>query len=101
MNHVRIATYDVTHGTAKDVAEVAMGPGGTREIFMAQPGFQAFSLIEVDPVTIISITVWETHEEAEAATREAAVFVAEHLDGRLHRTSNLVGDAMFWEGTAK
>jgi heme-degrading monooxygenase HmoA len=101
MNHVRIATYDVTHGTAKDVAEVAMGPGGTREIFMAQPGFQAFSLIEVDPVTIISITVWETHEEAEAATREAATFVAEHLDGRLHRTSNLVGDAMFWEGIAK
>jgi len=101
MNHVRIATYDITHGTAKDVAELALGPGGTREIFMAQPGFQAMSLIEVDPVTIISLTVWETHEEAEAATREAANWVAEHLDNRIHRTTNLVGDAMFWEGTAK
>jgi len=65
------------------------------------PGFQAYSLIEIDPVTVMGLTAWETHEEAEAATRAAAEFVATHLDDRLHRTSNLVGDAMFWEGIVK
>ena len=100
MNHLRIATYDVTHGTSKDICDVVCAAGGMREIFAAQAGFQAYSVIEVDPVTVISISVWETHEEAEAAVRAAAEWVAANLDNRVHRTSNQVGDAMFWEGTA-
>ena len=98
MNHVRIATYDITHGTSKDVVEVVLSPGGMLEIFRAQPGFRAYSVLEVDPVTVVSVSVWETHEEAELAVREAAEWVATHLDGRVHRTSNVVADAMFWEG---
>lgn len=38
MNHVRIATYVVTHGTSKAVAEIVPSPGGLLEIFRAQPG---------------------------------------------------------------
>ena len=98
MNHVRIAQYDVTHGTAKEVAEIVQGPDGMIEIFSAQPGFLAYTLLEVDPVTIVSVSVWETHDEAEHAVSEAAVWVATHLDNRVHRTSNVVGDAMFWTG---
>ena len=98
MNHVRIATYDVTHGTARDVAAADLAPGGLVDIFRAQPGFRAFSVLEVDPVTIVSLSVWETHEEAELAVREAAVWVAANLEDRVHRTSNVVADAMFWEG---
>jgi heme-degrading monooxygenase HmoA len=101
MNHLRIATYDVLKGTSAEVAELVQGPDGLLEIFQAQAGFQAYSVIEVDPVTMISISVWATHEEAETAVREAAQWVATHLDGRVHRTSNQVGDAMFWVGVAK
>jgi len=101
MNHLRIANYDVLHGTVTDVNNLVVAPGGMLEIFKAQPGFQAYSLIEVDPVSLISVSVWETHEEAEAAVSAAAVWVAQHLDGRIHRTSNAVGDSLFWEGVAK
>lgn len=101
MNHLRIANYDVLHGTAKDVNDLVLAPGGMLEIFKAQPGFQAYSIVEVDPVTLISISVWETHAEAEAAVSAAAVWVAANLDGRIHRTSNAVGDSLFWEGVAK
>jgi len=101
MNHLRIATYDVTKGTATDICEAVLAPGGMRDIFAGQPGFQAYSVVEVDPVTIISISVWETHDEAEGAVRAAAEWVAQNLDGRIHRTSNQVGDAMFWEGVAR
>ncbi len=101
MNHLRIANYDVLHGTVTDVNNLVVAPGGLLEIFKAQPGFQAYSVIEVDPVSLISVSVWETHEEAEAAVSAAAVWVAQHLDGRIHRTSNAVGDSLFWEGVAK
>ena len=46
MNHFRIATYDVVKGTSKEVAELALGPGGIHEIYRSMPGFQAYSLIE-------------------------------------------------------
>ena len=61
-----------------------------------QPGFQAYSTIEVDPVTLISLSFWETHEEAERAVSEAAVWTAAHTEDRVHRTSNYVGDSLFW-----
>ena len=101
MNHLRIATYDVIKGTSKEVAEIVQGPDGMLEIFQAQPGFQAYSVIEVDPVTMVSISIWETHDEAEAAVSAAADWSATHLGGVVHRTDNQVGDAMFWEGVAK
>lgn len=96
MDHVRIAVYDVTRGTAKEVAELVSAPGGLSDIFKAQPGFQAYSIIEVDPVTLISLSSWETHEEAEHAVSEAAVWTASNTEDRVHRTSNYVGDARFW-----
>ena len=99
MNHLRIATYDVTKGTSKEIAEAVLMPGGMRDIFKSQAGFQAYSLLEVDAVTVISISSWETHQEAEDAVNAAAVWVSTHLQERLHRTSNSVGDTMFWEGS--
>jgi hypothetical protein len=39
--------------------------------------------------------------EAEDAVTAAAVWVTTHLQERLHRTSNSVGDTMFWEGVVK
>ena len=96
MNHVRIAVYDVTKGTTKEVTELVSAPGGLSDIFKMQPGFQAYSTIEVDPVTLISLSFWETHEEAERAVSEAAVWTAAHTEDRVHRTSNYVGDSLFW-----
>ena len=98
MNHVRIAFYDVLVGTSADVMTILQAPDGMIEIFRAQPGFRGYTVLEVDPVTMVSISMWETHEEAELAVREAAEWTATHLDGRTHRTSNHVGDALFWEG---
>lgn len=96
MNHFRIAVYDVTKGTAKEVAEIVSAPGGLSDIFKVQPGFQAYSIIEVDPVTLMSLSSWETHEEAEHAVAAAAEWTAAHTGDRVHRTSNYVGDSLFW-----
>lgn len=101
MNHLRVATFDVLKGTSKEVAEVATNPGGILEIYRSMPGFQAYSILEIDAITVMSITAWETHEEAEAATRAAAEFVATHLEGRIHRTSNQIADSIFWEGVLR
>ena len=41
MNHLRVATYDVTSGTPGEIAEIVQQPGGMLEIFQTMPGFKA------------------------------------------------------------
>ena len=99
-NHVRVATYDVREGLVAQVAELAQGPGGMLEIYHGLPGFRSYALLEVDPVTCISVSIWETHDEPEVAVNEAATWVATHLGSRIERASNVVGDSIFWDGVA-
>jgi heme-degrading monooxygenase HmoA len=98
MQHFRIATYDVTKGTPEELADKAKA--GMLPIFKRQPGYEAYSLIEVNPKTIISLTVWESHEEAEAAVKLAADWVADNLAENLRLRDNTVGDALFWDGAS-
>ena len=48
--------------------------------------------------TCLSISMWETHAEAEAAAPVAANWVREHLADRVELRSNDVGDLAFFEG---
>jgi uncharacterized protein YcbX len=67
-------------------------------IFKSQPGFEAYSVIEVDAKTIVSLSVWESHQEAEAAAKAAADWVAENLADKVSLKANTIGDALFWDG---
>jgi heme-degrading monooxygenase HmoA len=98
MNHIRIATYDVTKGTAPEIADTAKG--GLLPIFQDAAGFQAYAVIEVDPKKVVSLSVWKSHQEAEDAVKLAADWVASELADRVKLTSNTVGDALFWVSSA-
>jgi heme-degrading monooxygenase HmoA len=98
VHHFRIATYEATDGTPAELAEIAKG--GMLPIFKKQPGFQAYSLIQIDEKTVVSLSVWETHQEAEDAVATAADWVKENLASRIKLKDNSIGDALFWEGAA-
>lgn len=99
MNHLRVATYDVTSGTPGEIAEIVQQPGGMLEIFQAMPGFKAYSLLETSPTELMSVSAWETHAEAEEAIASAAEWVATHTADRIKRTSNTSAGSLFWVGT--
>jgi hypothetical protein len=46
----------------------------------------------------VSISLWETHAQADAATPVAATWIREHLADRVELRSNQVGDLAFYEG---
>jgi hypothetical protein len=83
MNHLRIAKYDVLKGTSKEVAEVATGPGGILDIYRSMPGFQAYSLLEIDAITVMGITAWETHESNKTFDLDA-IFITNTLCNSKH-----------------
>ncbi|HYT78856.1 MAG TPA: hypothetical protein VEQ37_06315 [Actinomycetota bacterium] len=100
MQHVRVATYGITKGTFQELAETAKT--GMLPKFKQQPGFIRYGLADLGDKSCLSISLWETHEQAEAAAPVAASWVKENLSGRIQLRSNQVGDLAFFQSeTAK
>jgi heme-degrading monooxygenase HmoA len=96
MQYLRLANYKVTKGTFSEIADAAKG--GMLKTFKEQPGFVRYGLADTGEGTCVSISVWETHAQAEAAAPMAATWVREHLGDRIELRSNQVGDLAFFEG---
>jgi heme-degrading monooxygenase HmoA len=96
MEHIRIATYTMNKGNFQELAETAKT--GMLPKFQHQPGFISYGLADMGDRTIMSISMWETREQAEAATPLAETWVGEHLADHVQLRSNTVGDLAFFEG---
>ncbi len=93
---LRIASYKITKGSFADIVDAAKG--GMLKTFKDQPGFIRYGLADTGESTCLSISLWETHAQAEAAVPVAATWVREHLGDRVELRSNQVGDLAFFEG---
>ena len=96
MQYLRVADYKITKGTFPEIADVARS--GMLKTFRDQPGFIRYGLADTGEGTCVSISLWETHDQAEAATPVAATWVREHLADRVELRSSEVGDLAFYEG---
>jgi heme-degrading monooxygenase HmoA len=96
MQHLRLATYGINKGTFQEVAENAKT--GMLPKFQEQPGFVRYGLADLGDKNCVSISVWETREQAEAAAPMAATWVREHLADRIELRTNSVGDLAFFMG---
>jgi hypothetical protein len=96
MQHVRIATYGINKGTFQELAETAKS--GMLPQFQAQPGFVRYGLADLGDKTCMSISVWETRAQADAAAPVAATWVGENLPGRIELKTNSVGELAFFRG---
>ena len=93
MQHVRVATYKITKGTPEELAKIAQS--GMLPIFKSHHGFIGYSVLKVDDGEVMSVSVWNSHKDAEEATALAADFVAENLADRISLEWNGVADALF------
>jgi hypothetical protein len=96
MQTLRLANYKITKGTFSEIADAAKG--GMLKTFTEQPGFIRYGLADVGEGNCVSISLWETHAQAEASVPVAATWVREHIGDRIELRSNYVGDLAFFEG---
>ncbi len=94
-DHVRIATYQLLKGTAEEAADLARN--GMLPIFKKQPGFIRYGVALLDNGKVASVSLWETHDEAEAAVKAAADFVKENMADVIKLEESHVGDFFFDE----
>jgi heme-degrading monooxygenase HmoA len=95
MSHVRIAVYTVTSGTAQEVGDRAQE--GMLGVFRTQPGFKAYGLAETQEGKVVSVSLWESGDQAQQANELAASWVKENLADRVQLESAQVGDFLFYE----
>lgn len=94
MQHVRAALYQFKPGTIDEVIQRA--EAGMLPTFRQQPGFVAYGLIKTGENTGISLSFWQSQEQAEAAVKVAASWVRENLAEMVEAVQNHVGDLSFF-----
>jgi heme-degrading monooxygenase HmoA len=90
MNCTRIALYDITSGTFDDV--VSQARTGMAPLFQHSPGFVSYGVAKIDKAAFVSLSTWETREQADAATTKAAGWVKANSRDRFALRENYIGD---------
>lgn len=67
MQHVRIATYEIKDGTFQELADLARE--GMLRTLQGQPGFIRYGLADLGDTKCLSLSLWETHKDADASSR--------------------------------
>jgi hypothetical protein len=93
MNSSRVGVYKLTNGSAQEV--VRRAEAGMLPILRDQPGFVAYELITTGDSSLVSISTWRTHAEADAAVKTIGGWVKEHMAELTVSVDNHVGDVAF------
>ena len=99
MNCTRIALYDIKSGTFDEV--VSQAKTGMAPLFQHSPGFLSYGVAKIDKAAFVSVSTWETREQADAATSKAAGWVKDNSQDRFALRENYVGDLAIDIGAAK
>ena len=97
MQHVRIATYEIKDGTFQELADIARK--GMLRTFQDQPGFIRYGLADLGDRKCASLSLWETHKEADASVPVVERWVHEHIASRVDLRTTQIGDLAFFEDT--
>jgi hypothetical protein len=97
MQHVRIATYEIKDGNFKELADIARQ--GMLRTFQEQPGFIRYGLADIGDRKCVSLSMWETRKDADAAVPVAERWVRDNVARFVDLRTTQIGDLAFFEGT--
>lgn len=94
--HIRLALFDVEKGTAEEALAIARDT--IRPLVQQRAGLQRYDVGILDDGGIVSLTIWETAEQALEAVKFIDGWVHEHMEDRLELREEHVGD-LAWDET--
>lgn len=93
MRSARVGVYTMKPDSMDTVIQRA--ETGMLAQYRELPGFVSYEVIKTGPNSAISISVWETHAEAEFAVASTADWVKENVADMIDTVTNHVGDIAF------
>ena len=96
MQYVRIAKYSIDKGTFQEIADKAKM--SLLPTFQKQTGFIRYGLADMGEHNCVSISIWNTREDAVASETVASTWTRENLGDNVLLKSSHVGTLAFFEG---
>jgi hypothetical protein len=96
MRYIRLSTYDVTKGSFEELTSIA--ENGILPVFAKEPGFVNYGLCDMGNHKIMSISIWETREQAQRSAALAATWVRETVADRVRLVTTTIGDLALFHG---
>ena len=90
MRCTRIALYDIKSGTFDEI--LSQAKTGMVPLYAGSPGFVSYGVAQVDKAAFVSLSTWETRQQADAATTNAAGWVKANSQDRFALRENYIGD---------
>jgi hypothetical protein len=95
--HIRIATYELTKGTFQELT--ALTKDSMLPRISKEPGFIEYGIADIGSHNVVSISIWETREQAEKSVYVASSWVKENVSDRVRLLTSKVGELGFLVGT--
>ena len=96
MRYTRLSTYDLTKGTFPELTGIV--EKGILPMFTKQPGFVNYGLVDTGDHKVVSISIWETREEALKSAEMAAIWVKQNIADRVQLVTTYIGDLALFRG---
>ena len=96
MRYTRLATYDIVKGTFPELTGIA--EKGILPLFVNEPGFVDYGLVDAGNHKVVAISIWETREEAQRSAAMASTWVKENIADRVRLVTTYVGELALFHG---
>jgi hypothetical protein len=96
MRYTRLATYDLIKGNFNELTGIA--EKGVLPMFVKEPGFVNYGLVDAGNNKVVSISIWETREAAQKSAGLAGTWVKENVADRVRLVTTYIGDLALFRG---
>ena len=96
MRYTRLSTYDVTKGDFSELSNLT--EKGILPTFVKEPGFVNYGLVDAGNHKVLSISIWETRDEALKSADMAATWVKQNVSDRVRLVTTYIGDLALFRG---
>lgn len=96
MQYTRLSTYDLTKGTFNELTGIV--EKGLLPTFANEPGFVNFGLVDAGDHKVVSISIWETREQAQKSATMATTWVNANISDRVRPLTTQIGDLALFRG---
>ena len=96
MRYTRLSTYDIVKGTFPELTGIA--EKGILPMFVKEPGFVDYGLVDAGHNKVVAISIWETPEAAQKSVTTAANWIQANVADRVRLVTTYVGDLALFHG---
>jgi hypothetical protein len=96
MQYTRLSTYDLTKGTFDELTGIV--EKGLLPTFVKEPGFVNYGLVDAGDHKVVSISIWETREQAQKSASMATTWVQANIADRVRPLTTQIGNLALFRG---